>query len=143
MTSESFEGTTLYDDTGWSSGPGAFGFGTGSPSTNTQAAMLGITPSFYARIVFNATSGQAGDAQPLKLIVANDDGFVAYLNGVEVARRNVGLPNTFTPFDAVADTSRNTVASPETITLDAANRLLVSGSNVLSIIRMKYYWFAA
>jgi hypothetical protein len=126
-------GTTLYDDSSWSSGAGAFGFGTGSPGTNTQAAMLGITASLYTRIVFNATAAQAGDIQPLKIIVGNDDGFVAYINGVEVARRNVGLPNTFTPFDAVADAARNTVASPETITLDFANKLLVSGSNVLSI----------
>jgi hypothetical protein len=126
-------GTTLFDDTTWSSGAGPFGYGTGAPATNVQGVMQSVASSFYTRIVFNATGGQAGDGQPLRLIVGNDDAFVAYINGVEVARRNVGPPNTFTPFDAVADAARNTVSSPETIILDAANRLLVSGSNVLSI----------
>lgn len=126
-------GTTLYDDSTWSSGPGAFGYGTGSPLTNLQSSMQGIASSLYTRIVFNANGSQAGDALPLKLIVGNDDSFIAYINGVEVARRNVGPPNTFTPFDAVADAARNNVSSPETILLDSANKLLVSGSNVLAI----------
>jgi hypothetical protein len=126
-------GTTVYDDSTWSTGPSAFGFGTGSPATNTQAAMLGIASSLYTRIVFGATAVQASDTQPLKIIVGSDDGFVAYINGIEVTRRNIGLPNTFTPFDAVADTAKNTVSAPDTITLDAANKLLVTGNNVLAI----------
>lgn len=125
-------GTTVYDDSAWSTGTGPFGYGIGSPATNTQSIMQNIAASLYTRIVFNVSGAQANDPTPLKLIVGYEDGFVAYINGVEVARRNLGTPNTFTSFDAVADTSRSSIGQ-ETIILDAANKLLVSGSNVLSI----------
>jgi len=126
-------GTLDFDVAGWSSGPGPFGFGNvGAVGTDVQAAMQNITPALYARAVFEVTPAQAADPLPLKLTVSNDDAFVAYLNGVEVARRRLGAPNTFTPHDAVADFE---TASPftETLTLAAASKLLVAGTNVLAI----------
>ena len=61
-----------------------------------------------------------------------DDGFVAYLNGVEVARRNA--PDTLA-FDAAATVDRDDLAAevPETIHLSHALGLLQSGINVLAI----------
>ena len=125
-------GTLGYDVAGWSSGPGPFGYGpVGAVGTNTQTAMLNITPSLYTRIAFNATEPQANDPLPLRLLVGCDDGFIAYLNGVEVARRRIGLPNTFTPYDAVADADGG--IQIETILLEAASKLLVPGTNVLAV----------
>lgn len=125
-------GTLGYDVATWLSGPGPFGYGAvGAVGTNTQTAMLNVTPSLYTRIVFNATAAQAEDGLPLRLVVGCDDGFIAYLNGVEVARRRIGLPNTFTPYDAVADSDGG--VQNETILLEAASKLLVTGTNVLAV----------
>jgi hypothetical protein len=133
-------GRLNYDDAAWQTGTGPFGFGSvGAVGTNTQAAMLNITPSLYTRLVFNASAAQAAETTPLKLVVGYDDGFVAYVNGVEVARRRmgtdgslVGSPNTFTPYDAVASINQSSVQN-ETINIDIASNLLVAGNNVLAI----------
>lgn len=123
-----------FDDVAWSSGPGPIGCGTPPAGvtlgTSINSGVIGVTPSVYTRAVFTVTAAEAAETQPLQLIVRYDDGFVAYVNGVEVARRRVGLPNTFTPHDAVADSA---TSSTETITIDAAAKLLVPGNNVLAI----------
>ena len=125
-------GSATYNDATWLSGAGPFGFGgVGTIGTNVQAALLNRTPSLYQRFVFTASPSQAADSLPLKLIVSYDDGFVAYLNGVEVARRRIGVPNTFTPRDAVADGDIS--VQTDTIVLDGASKLLVTGSNVLAV----------
>ena len=131
-------GQLSYDDLTWASGAGPHGFGSvGTLGTNTQTAMLNATPSLYTRLVFSATAAQAADPLALKLVVSNDDGFIAYINGVEVARRRIGVANTFTPHDAVADSDQSSVQT-ETITLDAASKLLVAGNNVLAIQTHNY-----
>jgi hypothetical protein len=130
-------GTTLYDDSTWSNGVGPFGYGSvGTVGTNTQAGMQNIATSLYTRVVFNVSAAQATDPLALKVIAGYDDGFVAYINGVEVCRRRIGAPNTFTPFDAVADS--DSAVSNETITIDAANKLLVPGNNVLAVQAHNY-----
>ncbi len=130
-------GLLNFDDSAWSIGGGPFGFGSvGTIGTNVQAALLNVTPSLYQRVIFNATTTQAADTLPLKLLVSYDDGFVAYLNGVEVARRRIGVPNTFTRHDAVADGDAS--VQTETITIDVAAKVLVSGANVLAIQTHNY-----
>ncbi len=125
-------GLATFDDGTWLSGAGPFGYGAvGAIGTNVQAALQNVTPSLYQRVVFNATAAQAADALALKLVVSYDDGFVAYLNGVEVARRRIGVPNTFTPHDAVAD--GDVAVQTETIIIDPAVKVLVTGNNVLAI----------
>ncbi len=127
-----------YDDATWASGAGPHGFGSvGMLGTNTQAAMLNVTPSLYTRLVFSVTAAQAADPVALKLVVSNDDGFIAYINGVEVARRRIGVANTYTPHDAVADADQGSVQT-EIITLDAASKLLVAGNNVLAVQAHNY-----
>jgi hypothetical protein len=125
-------GTVNYDDLEWSSGPGPIG--AGSPGvtlgTNLTAQVINITPSVFVRKVFSVTSSEAADTQPLQLVVRYDDSFVAYLNGVEVARRNIGVPNTFTPRTAVADVESNTTV---TLSIDPPAKLLVPGNNVLAL----------
>ena len=131
-------GQLSYDDLNWASGVGPHGFGSvGTIGTNTQTAMLNVTPSLYTRLVFNVTAAQAADTQALKLVISYDDGFIACINGVEVARRRIGAANTFTPHDAVADADQGSVQT-ETITLDVASKLLVPGNNVLAIQAHNY-----
>jgi hypothetical protein len=53
---------------------------------NVQAAMYSKNSSCYIRIPFDVSSGDWAELSSLTLNVRYDDGFVAYLNGSEVAR---------------------------------------------------------
>lgn len=69
-----------FNDASWTSGQGGFGFADGDDNTTIPAG----TVSLYQRIQFQV----ANPATISKLIlnVDYDDGFIAYLNGVEIAR---------------------------------------------------------
>jgi len=57
-----------------------------SPSGNLFSQMYGINASAFVRI---PVTGPAATFDQLKLRMRYDDGFIAYLNGAEIARRNV------------------------------------------------------
>ncbi|MBN2507567.1 MAG: lamin tail domain-containing protein, partial [Verrucomicrobia bacterium] len=83
---------TTFDDAGWLSAAVGVGFDGGTNydpgiATDIQAAMLGVNPSAYIRVPFQVTDPE--EFQELTLRLRYDDGFVAYLNGTEVARNNV------------------------------------------------------
>lgn len=129
-------GRTAFDDSLWPVGAAPFGAGT-PPSgvalgTNLTSQLPGQATSLYCRIVFNATATDLADTLPLQLLMDWDDGFVAYLNGVEVARDRLDLANSFVPHDAVASSARGP-GSYATYTLDPPARLLAEGPNVLSV----------
>jgi hypothetical protein len=64
----------------WLSGLGKF------VTTDIGEQMHGINASAYVRLPFTVPEGTSFTT--LKLRIQYDDGFVAYLNGVEAARRN-------------------------------------------------------
>ncbi|MFN8165572.1 MAG: CotH kinase family protein [Bacteroidia bacterium] len=73
-----------FNDASWSSGPGGIGFGDGDDATTIpQGTTVLMRKSFTI----------ADTSQIVKAIfnIDYDDGFVAYLNGVEIARANIGL----------------------------------------------------
>jgi len=129
-------GRPAYDDGDWSSGAAPLGAGTPpvgvTLSTNLTAQIPGQATSLYLRTVFSASSTQVADVQPMQILVDWDDGFVAYLNGVEIARDRMDLANSFTPHDAVASSARSP-GSYATYTLDLPSRLISPGLNVLAI----------
>lgn len=98
--------------------------------TATQAGYTGI----YLRHSFQMAGPAPG---PLKLRVYSDDGFVAWLNGQEIARFGPAA-GTEVRFDALAGRTHS-ATSVETITLSAPNALLNIGTpsapatNVLSL----------
>lgn len=55
-------------------------------ATDVEEAMWGIHPSAYVRVPFDVEDPSALDV--LTLRIRYDEGFIAYLNGEEVARRN-------------------------------------------------------
>jgi hypothetical protein len=124
-------GRGSFDDQSWGTGPGPIRAGAAGAGT-VVPNVIGQTPSIYARTVFNVTPEQAAETGALQLLVDYDDGFVAYINGVEVARANLGNPNTFTPTTAVASATRN-FGSQVTYVIDPPAKLLVPGQNVLAI----------
>ncbi len=128
-----------FDDSGWisSSGlPGGIGYETGRGyqeyiTTDVNDQMYGINGSCYIRIPF-AFSGSRDVISNMTLRMQYDDGFVAYLNGTEVARRNFdGVP----AWDSLASASHDDTAAVifEAIDLSDSIDLLRSGNNVLAI----------
>jgi hypothetical protein len=98
--------------------------------TDVRAAMSGVNAGAYVRVPFGLP-GAPGQFSKLVLRVRCDDGFVAYCNGVEVARRNAPVSPAW---NSAADTNRtDTLAlSAETIDVTPFLGALVSGSNILA-----------
>ena len=81
-----------FDDSAWSTGPTGIGFERVGQNfrdliaTNIETDMRGNNSSVYVRIDFDLDT--LDDIDSLQLRLKYDDGFVAYLNGQEVARGN-------------------------------------------------------
>lgn len=102
---------------------------------DVEASMFEQNSSIYIRTPFSINDPSL--AERLFLDVQYDSGFVAYLNGQEVARRNtptaVGVPPAF---NAAANFERSVseTVAVETIDLTSFTNLLnIGGANVLSI----------
>ncbi len=101
----------------------------GPINTNVEAAMAQAS-SLYARYPF--TVDQIDTLQSLTLSVRYEDGFVTYLNGTEIARRNV--PDQV-GFDSTAMTNRLLTDANryEEINVSEHIDLLRDGENVLAL----------
>ncbi len=98
--------------------------------TDVESEMAGVNASIWTRIEF-----QAGDVSHLGNLTLNmkyDDGFIAYLNGVEVARRNAGA---LLAWDTSASATRDNAQAVafEPINISAHLGELIEGTNVLAI----------
>jgi hypothetical protein len=97
---------------------------------DVKSAMLGTSASAYVRIPFVVTDPAAFDQLTLRMMY--DDGFVAYLNGVEVARRNA--PATLNYNSAATAEHANALAAEyEDIDITPHLGLLHAGTNVLAV----------
>ena len=81
-----------FDDSSWISGTNAVGFDAGTGyeeqiTTDIETQMYGVNTTAFMRIPFHVDNPHA--ALSLLLRMKYDDGYVAYLNGVEVDQRNV------------------------------------------------------
>jgi hypothetical protein len=122
--------TPGYDDSAWPSGKGGFGYGDGDDST-----IIGTTNSVYIRKTFTVTD-KTKLAEAI-LHIDYDDGYVAYLNGIPIARSN--MPTGFPPYntDAIGghEATMYTGGLPEMrlVNHDTLVMALVNGTNVLCI----------
>lgn len=120
-----------FDDSAWPAGPSGFGFGDGDDATRV------VAPTFYLRHAFDLPGPLPPEAVALYLHVDCDDGFVAWLNGVEVARENLGTPGEpvswrqRAPADREARLFRGGLLDPHQI--PAFRTLLRPGRNILAI----------
>ncbi len=89
--------------------------------------MRGNYKTVYARKTFNISD--ASTATGMTLRIDYDDGFVAYINGQEVAR---ALMPAGTP-DYDTGSSGHEAGTPEIFDLGSYTGNLVSGTNVLAI----------
>ena len=121
---------TGFDDGSWLSGSGGIGYGDSDDATVISPAL-----SVYMRKRFQvADLADIGDAL---LQIDYDDAFVAYLNGTEIARANIGNPGYSVPFNSVASGYREAVmvdgGDPEKYVIPNIGELLKVGENILAI----------
>ena len=100
-----------------------------------SGAVIALPPatqdqSLYMRHTFSLTNPTA--LTRLRLSVTYNDGFVAYLNGQEVARRALGETGTPIVFNAVAKWPA-TIGKETTLNLTDHLNKLVAGENVLAL----------
>jgi len=120
-----------FDDAHWREGHSGFSIGYGRYDAPTQLwGMPRVYPSLFLRKKF--TLKDTDWIRSLVMRVDYDDGFVAYLNGTEVARRGLaGEPDQPVPFDAPA--AVHSRGNPELIDLNPYKLLLEPGENILTV----------
>ena len=127
-----------FDDSGWSEGALPLGFDNHEPpALNEQIAtdlgelMFDINSTVYLRVSFNLAAEQLETL--IQLRVQYNDGFIAYINGVEVGRRGVNTRNPrYNTRGSIERTAEETLAE-EVVPLRGTSELLVEGENVLAI----------
>src|SRR5690606_28669619 len=90
-----------YRDEFWSVAEGPLGFGVSGLGTDLSEATEGPVYSLYLRRRFDLP-GAVSASTPLVLEVRYNDGFIAYLNGIEIGRREMGPLNLFAYHDSYA-----------------------------------------
>jgi Calcineurin-like phosphoesterase len=118
-----------YVEVGWGSGPGILGFGETYITTLVPSGPDAShrPPTTYFRTTF--TGADPSLVTSLTLGANYDDGFVAYLNGQEVARR--GLGTGAVTYALLAASHEGGVY--EAIDLTPFKNALVAGANVLAV----------
>ncbi len=140
--SDNWKGGASFDDSAWlacAGAPGGVGYERSSGYDSLIALDLesrmygsGKNCTCYIRIPFTVDARALADVNNLTLQVRYDDGFVAYLNGKEIARRNF----TGTPvWDSEADSAIESAAPAldESIDVTAFLGDLKAGGNILAI----------
>jgi hypothetical protein len=121
--------TNSFDDEEWEIGNSGFGFSDNDDNTVIPNGTIAV----YLRK--NFTIQNANDIDRLLLDIDYDDGFVAYINGEEVARANVsGSPPSYdTTTNIEHEAQMYWGGSPERFIIENADEFLIDGENVLSI----------
>lgn len=99
-------------------------------TTDVKTNMLGRNASIYLRVPLNVPNPTAFSS--LTLRARYDDGFIAYLNGTEIARRNAPASPAYNS-TATASRANTNVLVAENIDLTPYLNLLQNGANVLTI----------
>lgn len=121
-----------FNDNLWTNAQGGFGYGDGDDVT----LVPDTTSAFYYRQTFTVTDPSKLDSAILSMDY--DDGFVAYLNGIEIARSSNmpdGTPDfqTYTNVDHEAQMYGGGDPDVFPISKTKLSSLLVTGQNVLAI----------
>ena len=117
--------TINFNVTNWATGEGGFGYG-----DNDDNTVVGNTLSLYTRINFQIDN--ISEISKIVLHVDYDDGFVAYLNGTEIARRGLqGNPPAYNQTAAEHEAVMYKGEKPDLFELNLSS--LQEGENVLAI----------
>ncbi len=118
-----------FDDSEWNSGPTGIGYGDDDDATEIPENTISV----YARKIFQIEN--INNITGAMFHIDYDDGFVAYINGVEIARKNISGTNP--SWDQSADTYLEPLIvsgqPPEEFAIENFGDFLVQGENVLAI----------
>jgi hypothetical protein len=92
---------TQFEDSSWKAGPGPLGYGNGDEATDVD---FGVDSSRKHLTTYLRHSFEVGAIEAIKTLILHvvfDDGVAVYLNGRDVARRN--LPQDATASDGALD----------------------------------------
>jgi len=124
--------TVKFDDSKWLQGPSGIGFGDDVKYATTLDDMRGNYAAVFMRRSFRIEN--AASVVRLHLGIKYDDGFIAHVNGREVARsRSMGPPGTRVALNKELPSKHDEEDPEETYTIEVRKGLLQSGENVLSI----------
>ena len=119
-----------FDDSSWASGPAELGYG------DTQNTLLSYGPdstnkyiTTYFRHHFNVADPALYHGLTIRAVL--DDGAVIYLNGTEVARRN--LPTTDVDYKTLALTNLTASTEQTFWVFQVPASALVAGDNVIAV----------
>ena len=122
-----------FDDSAWLLGVGGIGYGDGDDGTIISPPLSSVYIRHEFSIIDTSTLSNAVFHMDF------DDSFVAYLNGVEMVRANVGINGTITPYDALAYVEHEALLYqgqlPDEFKITEAQlkSVLVIGNNVLTV----------
>jgi hypothetical protein len=119
-----------YDDSSWPSGQSGFGYGDGDDNTELPSVL-----SVFLRKNFQIESLNA--VQKVILHMDYDDAFVAYINGVEVARANISSEGP-PAYNQAADNYNHEAQiyqgnPPDEFLIDQFAEILQEGENTIAI----------
>jgi hypothetical protein len=117
-----------FDDASWETGPSGFGFGTIDDLATVIEGMRSNYSSVALRLRFALSEEDLTNGEVL-LRLRYDDGFCAYINGIDFAS---GTCPTEVVWDAVATRSHDATRRSETVFAVPSEHLVV-GENVLAI----------
>jgi len=138
--SNNWRGGGTFNDSSWrlvTGSPGGVGYERSSGyesfiSLDLESQMYNGNNSCYIRIPFTADPALVPGFNFMRLRIRYDDGFVAYLNGTEVASRNApGTPEWNSSSSGTHDDSA--AVNLESIDISAFTDRLKQGSNILAI----------
>ncbi len=126
-------------DLNWLTGPGGIGYGDGDDAT-VLSDMRNAYSTVYLRQTFAAPMN-VDPSRHLRLVMDYDDGFVAWLDGVEIARSSnvAGAVGSVPPFNAVVFPDHEASAGgggnpPLTLDLGPVGERLAAGNHVLAVM---------
>jgi len=128
-----------YDDTGWDDGNAPLGYPDTDPAIDTELdfgddpGAKNVTTYFRRKFMLGSEPHHLAS---LDMTVRYDDGFVAYLNGQEVARGC--MPGGAIGYGTLAATNNGSGALYEAFDLIAHTNKLVRGVNVLAVELHQY-----
>lgn len=122
-----------FNDSLWSDGNTPIGYDLAGINTNLGNTLRGISPSLYVRKGFNVLASKASSSRPLILRINYNDGFIAWINGVEVARANAGAAKAHLYFDQIAYRGSTIGTATSSFNLGNSSSFLVPGENTLAI----------
>lgn len=117
-----------FNTASWTSGATGVGFGTSDVGLNVQSAMLNKNASAFVRLPF--VINNPTNYSLLTLRLKYNDGFVAWINGVEFARANA--PEEDLAWNSTATATHSGTAF-EAMSFGVATNLLRPGTNILAI----------